>query len=94
MITNQSDSHYSMIDIVAFASKSLWNAANNNADINGAGNVIRKVAPDAISEAEGVEDGKARALVVHPVRFVVIPSRTQKTSNGGSKRSRERYTTL
>jgi putative transposase len=49
-----------------------------NADINGAGNVIRKVAPDAFGK--GVEDGKAvlASLVVHPVRFVVTPSRTQK----------------
>jgi len=63
-----------------------------NADINGAGNVIRKVAPDAFSEVEGVEDGKAvlASLVVHPVRFVVAPSRTQKASNGASKRSIER----
>ena len=51
-----------------------------NADINGAGNVIRKVAPNAFSEVEGVEDGKAvlAPLVVHPVRFVITPSRTQK----------------
>src|SRR5579883_2888020 len=33
-----------------------------NADINGAGNIIRKVAPDAFSKAEGVEDGKAGIL--------------------------------
>jgi putative transposase len=57
-----------------------------NADINGAGNTIRKVAPDAFSKVEGVEDGKGEedgkgvlaALVVHPVRFVIAPSRTQK----------------
>jgi putative transposase len=51
-----------------------------NADINGSGNIIRKVAPDAFSEVEGVEDGKAvlASLVVHPVRLVVAPSRTQK----------------
>jgi putative transposase len=51
-----------------------------NADINGSGNMIRKVAPDAFSEVEGVEDGKAvlASLVVHPVRLVVTPSRTQK----------------
>jgi len=51
-----------------------------NADINGSGNIIRKVAPDAFSKVEGVEDGKAvlASLVVHPVRFVVTPSRTQK----------------
>jgi len=49
-----------------------------NADINGAGNIIRKVAPKAF---KGVEDGKVReriALVVHPVRLVVTSSRTQK----------------
>jgi putative transposase len=51
-----------------------------NADVNGSGNIIRKVAPDAFSEVEGVEDGKAvlASLVVHPVRLVVVPSRTQK----------------
>jgi len=50
-----------------------------NADINGAGNTIRKVAPKAFG-SKGVEDGKVRfshALVVHPVRLVVVPSRTQ-----------------
>ncbi len=67
-----------------------------NADINGAGNIIRKVAPNAFSEVEGVEDGKAvlASLVVHPVRLVVVPARTQKASNGASKRSIERYKTL
>ena len=51
-----------------------------NADINGSGNIIRKVAPDAFQQAQGVEDGKAvlASLVVHPVRFVITPSRTQK----------------
>jgi len=50
-----------------------------NADINGAGNIIRKVAPDAFG-IRVVEDGKAvlASLVVHPVRLVVTPSRTQK----------------
>jgi putative transposase len=50
-----------------------------NADINGAGNVIRKVAPVAFG-SKGVEDGKAMlaSLVVHPVRLVVTPSRSQK----------------
>src|SRR5215471_10157337 len=44
-----------------------------NADINGSGNIIRKVAPNAFQQAEGVEDGKAvlASLVVHPVRIVV-----------------------
>ena len=38
-----------------------------NADVNGAGNIIRKVARDAFERAEGVEDGKAvlESLVVH-----------------------------
>ncbi len=51
-----------------------------NADINGSGNIIRKVAPDAF-ESEGVEDGKGvlASLVVHPVR-IVIPVRSQKAS--------------
>ncbi len=50
-----------------------------NADINGSGNIIRKVAPDAFSKVRGVEDGKGvlASLVVHPVR-IVIPRRTQK----------------
>jgi putative transposase len=43
-----------------------------NADINGAGNVIRKVAPDAFG-LRVVEDGKGvlASLIVHPVRIVV-----------------------
>ena len=43
-----------------------------NADINRAGNIIRKVAPDAFGQ-RAVEDGKAvlASLVVHPVRIVV-----------------------
>jgi IS605 OrfB family transposase len=43
-----------------------------NADINGAGNIVRKVAPAAFG-AKGVEDGKVMlaSLVVHPVRIVV-----------------------
>lgn len=43
-----------------------------NADVNGAGNIIRKVAPDAFG-SEGVEGGKGAlaSLVVHPVRIVV-----------------------
>ncbi|GHO67600.1 transposase [Ktedonobacter sp. SOSP1-52] len=48
------------------------NACALNADINGAGNIIRKVAPDAFGP-KGVEDGKGvlASLVVHPVRIVV-----------------------
>jgi IS605 OrfB family transposase len=43
-----------------------------NADINGSGNIIRKVAPDAFGR-RAVEDGKEvlASLVVHPVRIVV-----------------------
>jgi putative transposase len=43
-----------------------------NADINGAGNIIRKVAPDAFG-LRAVEDGKEvlASLVVHPVKVVV-----------------------
>jgi len=44
-----------------------------NADINGAGNTIRKVAPDAFG-TEGVED-----LAVHPVRLVVPRTKETKT---------------
>jgi IS605 OrfB family transposase len=61
--------------------RGLYQASNGryiNADTNGAGNTIRKVAPDAF-ESEGVEDGKGvlASLVVHPVRLV-IPRRNQK----------------
>ena len=54
----------------------LYSASNGqyiNADVNGAGNIIRKVAPGAFEQAEGVEDGKGvlASLVVHPVRVVV-----------------------
>ncbi len=49
-----------------------------NADCNGSGNIIRKVAPHAWKLAEGVEDGKRVVpLVVHPVRLS-FPSRSQK----------------
>ena len=56
--------------------RGLYRASNGreiNADINGAGNIIRKVAPDAFGQ-RAVEDGKEvlASLVVHPVR-VVIP---------------------
>lgn len=49
-----------------------------NADINGACNIIRKVAPDAFGQRV-VEDGKGKlqSLVVHPVRLS-FPSRNQK----------------
>jgi len=76
--------------------RGLYRAADGtliNADCNGSSNIIRKVAPDAFQQAEGVEDGKGHKLVVHPVRLS-FPSPSQKASNGGSKRSRERYKTL
>lgn len=62
--------------------RGLYRASNGreiNADVNGAGNMIRKVAPGAFG-TEGVEDGKGMlaSLVVHPVRFVIVPSRNQK----------------
>lgn len=43
-----------------------------NADVNGSGNIIRKVAPDAFG-TRAVEGGKEvlASLVVHPVRIVV-----------------------
>ena len=43
-----------------------------NADMNGSGNIIRKVAPDAFG-LRAVEGGKEvlASLVVHPVRIVV-----------------------
>jgi putative transposase len=64
--------------------RGLYQASNGqyiNADINGAGNIIRKVAPDAFQQVEGVEDGKGMlaSLVVHPVR-VVIPFTKPKAS--------------
>jgi len=65
--------------------RGLYRAANGqeiNADVNGAANIIRKVAPDAFGP-EGVEDGKrvATPLVVHPVR-VVIPRTKPKKASG------------
>ncbi len=64
--------------------RGLYQASNGqyiNADLNGAGNIIRKVAPDAFQPVEGVEDGKGMlaSLVVHPVR-VVIPFTKPKAS--------------
>ena len=44
--------------------------------VNGAGNVIRKVAPDAFSEVEGVEDGKDGELS-QMMRFPRIIARSQ-----------------
>ena len=58
-----------------------------NADINGSGNIIRKVAPDVFG-TERVEDGKGvlASLVVHPVRMV-IPVQSQKASEKVAKAS-------
>jgi hypothetical protein len=55
--------------------RGLYHASDGrkiNADINGAGNIIRKVAPDAF-RLRAVEDGKEvlASLVIHPVRIVV-----------------------
>jgi IS605 OrfB family transposase len=48
-----------------------------NADFNGAGNIVRKVAPNAFG-SEGVEDGIGHKPVVHPVK-IVIPFTKPKT---------------
>lgn len=58
-----------------------------NADINGAGNIIRKVAPDAFGQ-RAVEDGKAvlTSLVVHPVR-IVVPLTKPKNKHSVAKAS-------
>ena len=66
--------------------RGLYRASNGryiNADINGAGNIIRKVAPDAFQQAEGVEDGKGMlaSLVVHPVRVVILRTKPKKASD-------------
>ena len=45
-----------------------------NADVNGAYNIVRKVAPDAFT-AEGVEDGRATPYVVHPARMTLAKPR-------------------
>jgi len=71
--------------------RGLYRASNGrviNADINGAGNIIRKVAPDAFQQAEEVEDGKGvlASLVVHPVR-VVIPLTKLKDKHSIAKAS-------
>jgi putative transposase len=47
-----------------------------NADVNGAYNIIRKVAPDAFGP-EGVEDGGALPSVVHPVRMALTKPKKQ-----------------
>lgn len=59
-----------------------------NADINGSGNIIHKVAPNAFPKVEGVEDGKAVlvSVVVHPVR-IAVPVRNQKSKRKVAKAS-------
>jgi putative transposase len=64
--------------------RGLYQASNGqyiNADVNGAANIIRKVAPDAFG-SEGVEDGKRvlASLVVHPVRIVIPLTKPKKAS--------------
>jgi len=66
--------------------RGLYRASNNryiNADLNGAYNIVRKVAPDAFQRAEGVEDGKkvATPSVVHPVRIVIPRTKPKKASS-------------
>ena len=58
--------------------RGLYQASNGryiNADINGAANIIRKVAPDAFGP-----EGVATPLVVHPVRMVIPRTKPKKAS--------------
>src|SRR6266700_5500065 len=66
--------------------RGLYRASNGrsiNADINGAGNIIRKVAPDAFGQ-RAVEDGKGvlAPLVVHPVRIVIPRTKPESKRRG------------
>ena len=67
--------------------RGLYRASNGreiNADINGAYNIICKVAPDAFQQAEGVEDGlpgMRASPVVHPVRVVIPLTKPKKASD-------------
>jgi len=57
--------------------RGLYRASGNryiNADLNGAYNIVRKVAPDAFT-AEGVEDGRLTTYVVHPARMTLAKPR-------------------
>jgi IS605 OrfB family transposase len=70
--------------------RGMYRASNGryiNADINGAGNIIRKVAPDAFGQ-RAVEDGKEvlASLVVHPVR-IVVPLTKPKSKHFTAKAS-------
>jgi putative transposase len=64
--------------------RGLYRASGNrciNADLNGAYNIIRKVAPNAFGPRV-VEDGKGMfaSLVVHPVRIVIPRTKPKKAS--------------
>jgi putative transposase len=71
-----------------------------NSDVNGAGNTVRKVAPDAfglrVVEDGGMlrveDDGRVASLVVHPERFVIAPARTPKEKSRA--RAIKRYKSL
>ena len=57
--------------------RGLYRASGNrylNADLNGAYNIVRKVAPDAFG-SEGVEDGRPTPYVVHPARMTLAKPR-------------------
>ena len=57
--------------------RGLYCASGNryiNADVNGAYNIVRKVAPDAFG-SEGVEDGRITSYVVHPARMTLAKPR-------------------
>lgn len=62
--------------------RGLYRAANGqaiNADCNGSYNIIRKVAPDAFQQAEGVE-----GVAVHPVRIVIPLTKLEKKAKRSS----------
>ncbi len=58
-----------------------------NADINGAGNIIRKVVPNAFGP-KGIEDGVGHSPVVHPVRIVIPRTNPKTTAISGTVRIR------
>jgi putative transposase len=58
-----------------------------NADINGAGNIIRKVVPNAFGP-KGIEDGVGHSPVVHPVRIVIPRTNPKTTAFPGTVRIR------
>ena len=72
--------------------RGLYRAADGrliNADCNGSGNIVRKVAPNAYGP-EGVEDGKNSfpLSVVHPVRIVVPLTKPKTKATTGNVRIR------